>query len=135
MIFPDVVDLQLVGVFDRGIPNQERIVIKTNSWVNMAEYGVLIGLLGQNNMASPYYDNFFHFKEISVVPNTWIFLYTGPGNEIQSKMPSGDPAFIYHWGKPVTAFADSNVIPILVRIGAVQLGLPPQNQRQIGDGK
>ena len=134
MILPDVIDLQLVGVYDRGIPNQERIVIKTNSWVNMAEYGVMIGLLGQNNMAAPYFDNLFHFKEISVVPNTWVFLYTGPGKEIQSKTPAGDPAFVFHWGKPDTIFAHSHVIPILFRIGAVQLGLPPQNQSQIGDG-
>jgi len=137
MIFPDVIDISIIGVFDRGEPNLERIVLRTNTWVNLSEYGMMIGILGPHNLASPIYDHLYYFKtETFLIPDSWIFLYTGPGKDISSKMPdSEEPAYIFHWGKPFTVFAWTEIIPILFRIGSVQLGYPPGDKIQLGTGE
>lgn len=132
MIFPGVYGINIVSVYERGVSNKERIVFKTDTWLNLCEYGVMIGLLQENGLSAPYHDQLYHFKELYLLPNSWIFLYTGPGNDYSGNMPNDNSPFhVFHWGKPTTVFAHSLIIPILFQIGAVQLGSLPKNLPQL----
>ena len=131
MIFPDIRDINIVNVYERGVPNKERSLFKTDTLLNLGEYGVMIGLLQKNGLALPYHDNLYPFKDVNLPPNSWIFLYTGPGTDYNGKMPhDNSPFHVFHWGKPTTVFAHSLIIPVLFRIGAVQLGSFPINLPQ-----
>ena len=132
MILPDIVELQLVGVFDRGEPNRERIVIKSTSYVNLAQYGVLLGYMMDNGMAVPYRDNFYHFPEKLVLPNTWVFLYTGPGTDQETtRINTQEPAWVFHWQRPSTIFAQSRNVPVIFKMDSVLVGAPPVDLPQL----
>lgn len=133
MIFPNIQDIQIVNVYDRGVPNNERILLKTNAGLNLAQYGVLIGLLNEKNgLASPYRDNIYTFKDVYLEPNSWIFLYTAPGTDYEGKLPHDNSPFqVFYWGKKITIFAHSLIIPILFKIGEILLGSAPINLPQL----
>lgn len=123
-------DVSLIGVYDRGVPNQERILIQANQNVQMASYGVLIGQSTGAASAVPYRDNFFWFGEGLVEAGAYVFVYTGPGEYRRTSMPNGAPAHVFHWGKETTVFANSSVVPVLIRVDMAQVGLSPANTPQ-----
>ncbi len=132
MIFPNIYAIHIIGVFDRGIANNERIVFKADTWLNLAEFGVMIGFTVDDNLAKPYLDHLFHFPEIDVDPGTLIFLYTGPGKNYKGNMPkNAEPFHVLHWGKPSTVFAHSSIVPILFQVGAIEVGRRPIDLPQI----
>ena len=53
MIVNNITELTLKGVYDRGVPNQERIVIISNETVNLGKYGLMIGVRSTGNTAFP----------------------------------------------------------------------------------
>jgi len=117
-----ITELFVVGVFDRGIPNQERIVVKANEKVNMGQYGVMLGVKGANGTAFPISDNLYWFGDGYVFKGDWVFLYTGPGKPKTSELPNTkDKLYTIHWGRNVTVLGDENVVPILFRVDAVHV--------------
>jgi hypothetical protein len=126
MLFPNVSELSITGVAYPGVANEERIVLRPTQLVNLAEFGILLGQPSPDGMATPYIDNFFWFGEISIAPPSWVFVYTGPGEWQNTRVPeTGENAYVMHWGKNTTVFgAGANVVPVVVRIGAVLVGGP-----------
>lgn len=120
MILPEVFELSVFGVSDRGIPNKERICVRAIYATNMAQFGILVGLRGENGGGIPINDNYFWFGEGNVGPNDWIFVYTGPGEARSSKLPNSDGMLhSVHWGRKTTIFNHPDILPIIIRISSV----------------
>lgn len=118
MLFPPIPELLLYGAIDRGIPNQERIVLRTQVYLNLASYGLLL-TAQQNNVGTPYPDNFFWFGETILDPNTWVYVYTGAGIPRMTKtLITNEPAYVIHWNRTGVIFTQAFVQPTLIRIGA-----------------
>ena len=121
MILEDISGLTLVGVFDRGIPNKERIVLRANEIINLGQYGIMIGIRLEEGMASPIRDNLFWFGDAYVMEGDWIFVYTGPGEGKGAPVPnSQDRLYSIHWGRKETILHHDELVPILFRVDAVQ---------------
>lgn len=124
----DIVELQLYGVEDRGVPNRERVVLR--AWdigpVNLAQFVVTIGLRGvEAEGATPLFDGMFWFGEMQIKPKQWLFIYTGPGTRRTSSTIDGDDLFVVHWGRPGVVFVPETIVPVLLRMDAVAIGRSP----------
>ncbi|MCK9376383.1 MAG: hypothetical protein M0P73_09545 [Syntrophobacterales bacterium] len=109
-----------VSVFDRGIPNQERIVLYVNESLNLGQYGLMIGVRGQAGMAVPIRDNMLWFGDGIVNKGDWIFIYTGPGEAKTTMLPNTEERlFSIHWGRKETILHHRELVPILFRVDAV----------------
>jgi hypothetical protein len=53
MILETIHELTIVGVADPGIPNQERIIIRQTQTVNLAGFGLYLGVLRSDGMILP----------------------------------------------------------------------------------
>ena len=123
-VLPPVFQLSFVGVADPGVPNFERIVLRPTEEVNLAQFGVLLGLPEADGSATPLRDQFFWFGDLVVRPPAWILLYTGAGEFTTSYVaPDNVPAYSFHWGKPTVVFgAGSPLVPMVFGMGGVHVG-------------
>ncbi|MDD4870969.1 MAG: hypothetical protein PHR77_10450 [Kiritimatiellae bacterium] len=135
MIFPDIIELLLLGVYDRGIPNQERIVLKVQERLNTAQYGVLLSISDLNSTAArPIWDNCFNFTEHIVDPGMILFIYTGPGSERRTTIAGTQiPAHVFHWGKKLTVFASTLITPIIFKVESIIVAPVPINRTQLNE--
>ena len=120
--FEDIFELTVAGVFGRGTPNEERIVLTVNETVNMAQFGLLLGIRLEEGTAAPIRDNFFWFGEGWVRRGDWIFVYTGPGGALSQELPGGSQKlYTLHWGRDKTILNHPDLVPILFRLDAVTI--------------
>lgn len=123
MLLEQIGELVIADVLDRGIPNKECIAIRVESPVNMAQYGLLLGISAlHDGMAVPIRDNFFWFGEGFVKKGDWIFIYTGSGTP--TNIPSSDKLsdiYTLYWNRQHTLFHNSNIVPTLFRMDGVQV--------------
>ncbi len=87
MIVGNITELKVVGVIDRGIPKQERIVVVANETVSMGQFGLLLGIQGKEGFAFPIRDNFFWFGDGFLSKGDWIFVYNGPVETRVAEVP------------------------------------------------
>lgn len=122
MIVADIFELTIVGVYDRGVPNRERIVLAANQQVNMGQYGLMIGIRGPEATAVPIRDNLLWFGDGLVNKGDLIFAYTGPGAPRVTPVPNNPERLItVHWGRSTVFLGDENLVPILFRVDAVMI--------------
>lgn len=122
MIVNLVTEISVVGVFDRGIPNQERIVLRVNETVNLGQYGLMVGVRGSDGTAFPIRDNLLWFGDGLVNSGEWIFVYTGPGEPRATTLPNTqERLYSIHWGRTETILHHRDFVPILFRVDAVQV--------------
>jgi uncharacterized protein YodC (DUF2158 family) len=115
-------ELILHGVFDRGVPNQERIVLRVQDNLNLAAYGLLLTVY-QSNSYTPLPDQFFWFGETILDPDTWVFVYTGAGFPRMTKTSvTNEPAYVLHWNREHAVFHQDTLQPTLIRIDAATNG-------------
>ena len=138
MMVGNISELRVAGVFDRGVANQERIVILANQIVNMGQFGLILGIRQQGAFAYPIRDNFYWFGDGYVNVGDWIFVYTGPGESRTSELPGGSSGKLYslHWGRNETILGLPEVVPILFRVDAVEiftetLTLPSASEQKV----
>ena len=132
MIIQNTTELRILGVYDRGIPNKERIVLEALDSINLAQYGLLLAFQVPGYPAVPYQDHFFWLTEREVAPGTLVFIYTGPGEFRETIMPNTlTPVLVMHWGKMQTILANTTVVPTLIRIDAVHIADQPVNLPQL----
>jgi len=130
MIVTLVTEITVAGVFDRGVPNQERVVLHINETLNLGQYGLMIGLRSHGGSAFPIRDNLFWFGDGFVKRGDWIYIYTGPGEPKTTTLPnSQEHLYTVHWGRNQTILHHRDLVPILFRVDAVQVpqeavGLP-----------
>lgn len=122
MIVGDIFEINVVGVYERGVPNQERIVLCANQALNLGQYGIMIGLRAENGSAFPIKDNLLWFGDGLVTKGDWIFIYTGPGGARTTNLPNvQEKLYSIHWGREQTILDSPEVVPILFRVDAVQI--------------
>ncbi len=133
MIVADLPELELYAVADRGLPNSERIQILVRESTEMGQFGLMVGNSGPSGFAMPLRDNLFWFGDGIVNLGDWIFVYTGNGTPRidEWSSPPGSKIYTVHWGRNKTMFANSNIVPVLFKTGAVQVDLPPSDLPQL----
>lgn len=125
MILPSITELLLVGVYERGIPNKERIVFRAASAVEMGRFGIFLGVKTAPGQALPIRDNFFWFGNGFVNMGDWVFVYTGPGTPRVAQLPNAnEKLYTVFWGRNQVILHEPNVVPILVRMDAVTVDNP-----------
>ena len=122
LIINEITELLVRGAFDRGIPNQERIVLQANATVDLGQFALLLGIRQQPGFAVPLRDNFFWFGDGIVSRGDWIFVYTGPGEGRSHSVPgTTEKLYTAHWGRKTTVLSSVEVVPIIVRFDGVQI--------------
>lgn len=125
-LLPDITELLLLPVFDRGVPNTERIVIKPQLALDIGNYGVLVGLrMPGQDLVTPLRDQLFWFGTGMVYPTDWLFLYTGHGTPSRIPYESGHVMTVY-WGRNETVFHDHQFVPAVVRFGSILVEQRPR---------
>lgn len=133
MIVDDLVELSVIRVFERGVANKECIAILVNETTNMGQYGMMLGVAQGTNSAVPVYDQLFWFGDGVAQKGDWIFVYTGSGKPRTTRTTDNlSNIYTVFWGKPTTVLANSYIVPILFRVGAVEVGSPPVDRLQHG---
>ena len=133
LIVGDVTELAIMDVNDRGVANQECIVVFVRNPVNLGRYGLMLAqhASATSKNSLPFFDNLFWFGDGVVSHGDWLFVFTGPGAPASAPATNGlNRTYSLHWGKPHPAFANSLVVPILFRVDAVDILLPPRDQPQ-----
>lgn len=112
-------ELELYGVFDAGIPNLERVVLRIAEHVDMASFAVVLGQNMAGGSSLPLQDHFFWFGNALLTPGDWIYLYTGTGAVTSIEL---GPNRIYslYWGKKQTLFHTPLIRPVLIRMDAIR---------------
>lgn len=135
--FPPVFELSMMGVADPGVPNRERIVLRPTQKVNLGHFGLLIASPTDEGGYTPLRDHLLWLDEYRVAPPSWIFVYTGPGSARETEVEeTGEDVLTLHWGKKTTLFGETNLRPVLFRLGSVAVGhyLNPPGKKEISAG-
>lgn len=134
MIVADLSELVLYPVAERGVPNSERIPIFVKETTDMGRYGLMVGHSGQGGFATPFQDNLFWFGDGIVNAGDWILVYTGTGTPrtVDWEQAPGSKVYVLHWGRSLTMYANTQIVPILFRTDTVTVGTPPGNLPQLG---
>ena len=114
-------DLELFGIYDRGIPNKERIALKVNARVNTGDYALILGVAGANGTILPARDQFLWLGR-TIVDIGWVFVFTGPGDPVvTTEVNTKEPMHAIYWGKPNVMFTIPEARAALVRLGPIQV--------------
>lgn len=125
-------ELEITGVWERGIPNRERIAIKVKEPLDLSNYILVLGIPIAEQIAVPLEDHAFYFGKETIYPPHWIIIYTGPGDRKLTHMQdSREPALVLHWGKPTTILNDERIVPVLISFEGILVGPHSQALRLI----
>ena len=116
--------LELITVIYRNKPNQECVHLQANGRVNLGEYLLCVGMRLLND-AIPLQTYLFWFGNHIVAPETWVMVYTGPGEPVLTTQTSDKkPALVFHWNQPRTIFSDDQLVPCLIHmdVSKIQIG-------------
>lgn len=134
IVLSPIEEIELVDVYDRGVANQERILLRVKRTVEIAQFGIFVGLVNPMvamTATQPLADHFFWFGDGVANTGEFIFVYTGPGTPRKTTLNArSDVAYVLHWGRASTLFASSLFVPVVVRLGGIIIGKPPQNTLQ-----
>jgi hypothetical protein len=119
MIFPPIFHLSVLGVYDAGVPNRERLILRPTEPVNLVQFGVVVCVRTAGGVV-PVTDNFFPFLEVEVTPPAWIVLFTCPGNyHMDSHPETGHLVHVFYWQRKQTIFAVPEAVPVVVQLSSV----------------
>ena len=128
-ILPPVHELTIVGVFEAGVPNRERIILRPTEPINLASFALVLTMTGQDGLVIPLPDHFFWLGERWLVPPAWIVVFTGPGRYQEGiHGSSGVPVIELHWGKSSVLFGPPGIAVSLIRISAIASTILPPAQ-------
>ena len=121
-------DLEIFGVYDRGIPNTERIVIRVNRPTNLAEYFVILGARGPFGMdiIFPMSDQSLWLGATTIDIPAWIFIFTGSGkNGLSLEKHTSEPLHTMYWNKKQVVLTHADIVPAIIHVDHVQIGNYP----------
>lgn len=107
----------------------ERIAVYPQTAVEMAQY---ILVLGVRSPGTDFYDllqdKMFWFGSGTVNKSDVIFVFTGPGRVTKTTLSEDESAtaFALHWGSKTTMLADTSISPLILKVGAMNVGSPRQ---------
>ncbi|MCL1552495.1 hypothetical protein [Xanthomonas nasturtii] len=114
--------LSIVGIYDPGIANLERVIFRANTQVNLASYLLFAAFKAQHGIgAVPLTDNSMWLGNSMAEQGDWVYIYTGPGTAQVNVVPTTPNRIIsLYWGKNHTIFQASHLTVALVKIDTVQ---------------
>ena len=117
----DIPELEIFGVYDRGEPNKERIVLRANLETNLSTYCLVLGFTGgSSNIIFPIADHFLWLGNTIVAKNAWVFIFTGPGmSTVTQEENTKDPAHNIFWNKKNVVLDTLDLTPALLKINTV----------------
>ncbi len=118
---PEPWELEVHGVADPGVSNQERVYLRARSEVELGTFFLMTGWQWPDGAAQPLPESLWLGK-LKVAEGYWIVVYTGPGEQRFTKLQTGEPCLVLHWGKSATLFNVPQIVPLLVQAGAVKIG-------------
>lgn len=130
MIVQSISEISIAAVLHRGIANKECVALKINQTVNLGQFGMMLGYQQSTELATPFTDCLFWFGDGVVEAKEWIFVYSCAGSPRKTQSKDGQTMYVVHWGRDLTMFANTNIVPILFRVDAVQIGQGPVDQPQ-----
>lgn len=114
--------LELFGVYERGVPNRERIVLRVNAPVQLREYGIVLGWDAPGNTLYPATDNFLWLGPTFIDVASWVFVYTGSGQQTMTQeINSKDPAHVVYWNRSDVILKNPEIKPALFRMVDAQI--------------
>jgi hypothetical protein len=124
-------------VLDRGIPNRERVVMRTLVGLELPSFILATAIYGVNGLVLPFQNRVFFFDDRSVEAGNWIVVYTGAGITTESRLPTThEKAYVFHWGHTGVIFSNPSTMPVLFRLSALMtpitspaLNQPPLSQQ------
>ncbi len=123
MILPPILELSLQGVFDSGVPNRERIILRPTEDVDLTQFGIMLGVRMDGGAVWPIRDQFFWFGNIRVAPPSWIVVVTRAGEFRTTNHPkTGHTIYWMFWGRNEVVFSDGKIVPVVFQIGSVLIG-------------
>src|SRR5437899_6863 len=78
-LFPHLYELDFWGVYDRGKPNEERIIFRPLEPIELGRYAIAPAIKQPGGLVRLFFDNVFWPPDVVVEPPAWIFLYTAAG--------------------------------------------------------
>jgi len=125
--YPQITELEIRDVANRGVANQECILIKPRVLVDISPFALFVGFRSQSRgLVTPVRDLFFWFGEGSVSPDDWICVFSGSGTANRKPIEGAPGHYIFcYWGRPTTLFHDSMYTPFLLRYDAILVAEPP----------
>lgn len=117
-----VEELSVVGIYDSGVANLERVVLRSNIHVDLAGYLLVVALRGQlGGGAIPLTDNAMWLGNYTLSPGDWAYVYTGPGQAQTNPLPNNPNKVVcLYWGKIQTMFQATHLTAALVKVDRVQ---------------
>lgn len=113
--------LEMYGIYERGVPNAERIVLRAHQPVDLSRYGLILGLTGRDNSIVPARDNFLWLGNIALGSPGWVFVYTGTGTPGPSiEVHTKEPLQVLYWDKAFAVFTEPSFTAALIQFGEVQ---------------
>lgn len=121
MMQGQLTELELWGVYDAGIPNLERVVVRVAQYTDMASFALLVGVDVPGGNSLPLQDNFFWFGNAVLSPGDWVYVYTGAGigGSLELNNGAGNKIYNVYWGRKQTVFNVPTIRPLVIRIDAV----------------
>ena len=124
--------LEVFGVYDRGVPNRERIVLRANRPIELTRYALLLGVEGRDQSFIPLRDEFLWLGTQFIATPGWVFVYTGDGQGgVSQETFTKDPIYMLFWQKPSVILDDHRLIPTLVSFGDVEIGNNPPKSMSV----
>ncbi|WP_096697747.1 hypothetical protein [Polaromonas sp. AER18D-145] len=131
MILETISEIQIVAVLERGVPNKEAIALKAIETIDTASFGLLLGMARDDGLAVPFHDHFFWLGGAILNPGDYIFVNTGDGEaRINDSVDKLNKLYSVYWKKSSTLFADSRIVPVLIKMGSVHVFQKPMNRPQ-----
>lgn len=116
-------NIEIFGVYGRGVPNKERIILRAYAPLDLKNYALILGYELPGDTVLPYPDNFLWLGPSVVEIPSWIFVYTGSGrNGLTQEVNTKDPVHNIYWNKDEVLLSDHRVLPTLIRINAEHIG-------------
>jgi len=109
-------NLQIVQILDRGVPNKERLWLKAMADINLKFYIVVVTtyITPRTVSNNPKYTFWFYDKNVKAGDN--VVLCTGKGVSSESPNPSGGTNHYIYWGLPDTVWNKTGDCAILFEI-------------------
>jgi hypothetical protein len=116
---PPIHELTIVGTFDVGVPNLERIILRPMETLNLAAFALVLSYETDSSSIAPLPNHFLWLGDRWVHPPSWIVVYTGPGGFRETvHVDTGAPILEYHWGLHSVALSSPRIAVSLFKLSA-----------------
>jgi hypothetical protein len=132
--YPAPAELTVVGLFDAGIANRERVVFRVEAPLHFANFYVGLAIKLNDGNHSPLTDFVYwmgHYGKAEwAPPGALIILYTGRGEDLITTVADEAyiQAYVMHWGRDKTLMSTADatfVVPMVMKVDAVGFARRP----------